>query len=96
MSQIGSVDSDNFVFYCSLQGTDKDGRPRRLEKAYKIMPKKLGNKMLRAKQTTTPTPLCEMTIMMVRKNMKRIFFQSQASTKEFIDGEFVKDNYGEY
>ncbi len=96
LNQIGSVESDNVVIYSSVLGKDMQGRLRRLEKAYKIMPSKVGNKMLRAIQTTTAAPLCEMAIMMVKENMKGVILQSQVPTKKFMDGEFVKAVYGEY
>lgn len=96
LDQIGSVESDNVIVYSSVQGKDGQGRLRRLEKAYKVFPSKVGNQTLRAIQTTTAAPLVEMAMMMIRKNMKGVILQSQVPAKEFMDGEFVKAIYGDY
>ncbi len=96
LSKIGSVENDNVIVYASVLGKDEFGKLRRLEKSYKVFPKQVGNKMLRAIQTTTAAPLVEMALMMVRKNMKGVILQSDVPTKEFMDGEFVKGIYGAY
>ena len=59
-------------------------------------PTKVGNKTLRAIQTTTAAPLVEMAMMMIRKNMKGVILQSQVPAKEFMEGTFVKAVYGAY
>jgi saccharopine dehydrogenase-like NADP-dependent oxidoreductase len=96
LSQIGSVESDNVVIYASVQGKDENGRLRRLEKSYKIYPSKVGNKTLRAIQTTTAAPLVEMAVMMVKGDMQGVILQSQVPCTEFMEGEFVKAVYGKY
>ena len=96
LNTIGSVEDDNVIVYSSVQGKDKNGRLRRLEKSYKIMPSQVGKKTLRAIQSTTAAPLCEMAVMMVKKDLKGVILQSQIDTESFLNGEFVKAVYGGY
>ncbi len=96
LENIPSVEDDIVVVYASVQGKDKDGRLRRKEKSYKIFPSKIGNKTLRAIQTTTAAPLCEMAYMLLKNNWKGVILQSQVPPLDFLNGPFVRQIYGEY
>lgn len=96
LENIPSVEDDIVVVYASVQGKDKDGRLRRKEKSYKIFPSRVGNKTLRAIQTTTAAPLCEMAYMLLKNNWKGVILQSQVPPLEFLNGPFVRHIYGDY
>ena len=96
LDQIASVEDDFVIVYAAVQGKDSQGRLRRKEKAYKILPSRVGNQMLRAIQTTTAAPLCEMAYMMLQGNMKGVILQSQIDSETFLNGPFVKSIYGGY
>ena len=91
---IPTVEDDLIILYASVQGKDSNGRLRKIEKSYKIPPARVGTKMLRAIQTTTAAPLCEMAYMMLTKNWKGPVLQSQIPTSEFLNGPFVSRFYG--
>lgn len=94
LNTIPSVENDMVVIYASVEGYDKGGRRRRIEKAYKILPTTVGKNTLRAIQTTTAAPLCEMLYMMLTKSWKGVIQQSQVPTTEFLNGPFVSKIYG--
>jgi len=96
LENIPSVEDDVVVIYASVEGNDQHGRLRRKEKSYKIFPTMVGNKRLRAIQTTTAAPLCEVAYMMIRNNWKGIILQSQLQTDEFLNGPFVSSIYGKF
>ena len=70
LDNIPSVENDMVVIYASVEGFDNSGRRRKIEKAYKITPVVIGKGHLRAIQTTTAAPMCEMAYMMLSKNGK--------------------------
>jgi saccharopine dehydrogenase-like NADP-dependent oxidoreductase len=96
LENIPSVEDDVVVIYASVEGNDKHGRLRRKERSYKIFPSFVGNKRLRAIQTTTAAPLCEVAYMMIRNQWSGTILQSQLKADEFLNGPFVKSIYGEY
>lgn len=96
LKTIGRVEDDNVVVYASVMGKDSHGDLRRLEKSYKVKPSVVGKRTLRAIQTTTAAPLCEMAYHMVKNNSKGIILQSQVNTDDFLNGVFVKAIYGEF
>lgn len=96
LENIPSVEDDVVVVYASVEGPDAGGRLRRKEKSYKIKPSLVGNKRLRAIQTTTAAPLCEIAYMLLNNEWKGIIFQSQVPPKDFLNGPFVKAIYGTY
>jgi saccharopine dehydrogenase-like NADP-dependent oxidoreductase len=96
LENIPSVEDDVVVVYASVEGKDSHGRLRRKEKSYKIKPGFVGNKRLRAIQTTTAAPLCEIAYMLLKNNWKGTILQSQVSTSEFLNGPFVSAIYGKY
>jgi saccharopine dehydrogenase-like NADP-dependent oxidoreductase len=96
LDTIPSVENDMVIIYSSVEGFDKNGRRRKLEKSYKILPTLVGKKTLRAIQTTTAAPLCEMAYMMLTKKWKGLVHQSDVPTTEFLTGPFVSRIYGNF
>lgn len=94
LEQIPSVEDDLVIVYASVEGKDHNGRLRKIEKAYEVYPSKVGNKTLRAIQSTTAAPLCEMARMLIQKGWKGTVLQSQVDTEEFMDGPYVSAVYG--
>src|SRR5690606_9797757 len=96
LENIPSVEDDVVVVYASVQGPDKNGRLRRKEKSYKIFPSIVGHKKLRAIQTTTAAPLCEIAYMLLKNNHKGVILQSDVHCLDFLNGPFVSHVYGMY
>ncbi|MBK8699715.1 MAG: saccharopine dehydrogenase NADP-binding domain-containing protein [Saprospiraceae bacterium] len=96
LDNIPSLENDMVVIYASVEGFDKGGRRRKIEKAYKILPVIVGNRPLRAIQTTTAAPMCEMAYMMLNKKWKGMLQQSEIPTSEFLNGPFVSRIYGSF
>jgi len=96
LENIPSVEDDVVIVYASVQGKDKNGRLRRKEKSYEIYPSTIGNQRLRAIQTSTAAPLCEIAYMMMTKGWKGLKLQSQIPTEEFLNGKIVSRFYGNY
>jgi saccharopine dehydrogenase-like NADP-dependent oxidoreductase len=96
LENIPSVEDDVVVVYASVEGKDSNGRLRRKEKSYKIKPSFVGHQKLRAIQTTTAAPLCEVAYMMLQNQWKGTILQSQLKTDEFLNGPYVSAIYGRY
>lgn len=96
LENIPSVEDDVVVVYASVQGKDQNGRLRRKEKSYKIFPSIVGHKKLRAIQTTTAAPLCEITYMLLSHSWKGVILQSDVPCLDFLNGPFVSQIYGMY
>lgn len=96
LENIPSVEDDVVVVYASVEGKDTQGKLRRKEKSYKITPSYVGNQRLRAIQTTTAAPLCEVAYMLLTHQWKGTILQSQLSTVDFLNGPFVSMIYGKY
>lgn len=94
LDQIPNVEDDVVIVYASVEGKDDSGRLRKIDKAYEVFPSKVGNKTLRAIQSTTAAPLCEMARMLIQNNWKGTILQSQVDTKEFMNGPYVSAVYG--
>lgn len=94
LSEIPSVEDDVVIVFAAVEGKDKQGRLRRIEKSYKVLPSMVGNKKLRAIQTTTAAPLCEIARMMCSGKWKGTVLQSHLNTDEFLNGPFVSKVYG--
>ena len=94
LQQIPHVENDLVIVYASVEGKDVQGRLRKIEKAYEVSPSKVGNKTLRAIQSTTAAPLCEMARMLIQKNWKGTILQSQIDPSEFMRGPYVSAVYG--
>jgi saccharopine dehydrogenase-like NADP-dependent oxidoreductase len=96
LENIPSVEDDVVVVYASVQGKDRNGRLRRKERSYKIFPSVIGHKKLRAIQTTTAAPLCEIARMLLTHQWKGVILQSDVPTLDFLNGPFVSQIYGMY
>ncbi|MEZ4911764.1 MAG: saccharopine dehydrogenase C-terminal domain-containing protein [Saprospiraceae bacterium] len=96
LENIPSVEDDVVIVYASVQGLDQYGKLRRNEKSYKIFPSFVGNKKLRAIQTTTAAPMCEVANMLLNHDWKGTILQSQLSTETFLNGPFVEAIYGKF
>lgn len=96
LNNIPSVEDDIVVVYASVRGNDAAGRLRMKEKSYKIYPSKVGNKTLRAIQTTTAGPLCESAYMLLQGQLKGTVLQSAIDSKAYLSGPFVSSIYGQY
>lgn len=94
LDQIPSVENDLVIVYASVKGKDKNGKLRKIEKAYEVAPSKVGNKYLRAIQSTTAAPLCEMARMMIEEDWKGTVLQSQIDPESFMNGPYVSAIYG--
>lgn len=94
LDQIPNTEDDVVVVYSAVEGKDKSGRLRRIDKAYEIYPSKIGNQTLRAIQSTTAAPLCEMAYMMLTQGWKGVVLQSQIDPVEFMSGRYVSEVYG--
>lgn len=94
LNEIPNVEDDLVVVYASVEGHDTIGRLRKIEKAYEVTPSIVGNKTLRAIQSTTAAPLCEMARMLVTQNWKGTILQSKIDPKEFMNGPYVSAIYG--
>ena len=94
LNQIPNVEDDLVIVYASVQGKDSKGRLRKIEKAFEVTPSKVGNKYLRAIQSTTAAPLCEMARMMMEQDWKGTILQSQIDPKSFMSGPYVSAVYG--
>ena len=95
LDQVPSVEDDIVVIYASVTGKDKNGRLRKIAKAYEVAPSKVGNKFLRAIQSTTAAPLCEIARMMLESDWKGTILQSQIDPDSFMKGPYVSAIYGE-
>lgn len=94
LDQIPMVEDDVVIVYASVEGKDSNGVFRKIEKSYKVFPSKVGNRTLRAIQSTTAAPLCEMAHMMVQNNWNGLKLQSQIDPDGFLHGDFVASVYG--
>lgn len=96
LDEIPSVEDDIVVIYASIEGKDNNGHLRAKEKSYKIKPSLIGRQKLRAIQTTTAAPLCQVAYMMLTSQWKGTILQSQLDTEAFLNGPFIKAIYGNY
>ena len=94
LNQIPSVEDDMVVIYASVNGKDKNGRLRMIEKAYEVMPTVVGKQVLRAIQSTTAAPLCEIARMMIEQDWQGTVLQSQIDPDAFMNGPYVSAIYG--
>ena len=96
LQNIPSVEDDEVVVYASVQGKDSTGRLRRKEASYRIYPSYVGIRKLRAIQTTTAAPMCDVARLMIQKNWKGAIKQSMIDPLDFLNGPFVSSIYGKY
>jgi saccharopine dehydrogenase-like NADP-dependent oxidoreductase len=96
LENIPSVEDDVVIIYASVSGKDQFGRLRKKERSYKIEPSMIGSHKLRAIQTTTAAPMCEVANMLLSGKYKGTVLQSHLDTLEFLNGPFVSAIYGKY
>ena len=96
LAEIPSVEDDVVIVYARVQGKDKNGALRAIEKSYTVNPMKIGKQTLRAIQSTTAAPLAEVAAMLLRGTYKGVVFQSQLKPLDFLNGSFVAAVYGKY
>ncbi len=94
MSNIPAVEDDVVIVFASVKGKDHNGVLRAMEQSLHIYPSTVGNKTLRAIQTTTAAPLCESARLLLSGKYTGVVLQSQLDTSSFLNGPFVKDVYG--
>lgn len=96
LDKIPHLEDDLVVIHVNIIGKDSKGTLRALEKTYFIGNQEIGNQTLRAIQTTTAAPMCESARMLLEAAYSGPVFQSQLDPFEFMDGNYVKEVYGEY
>lgn len=94
LDTIPRLEDDLVVVHASVEGKDQHGNLRKIEKAYEVYPSKVGNKTLRAIQSTTAAPLCEMAYQLVKNGGKGPILQSTVDTEAFMKGPYVSAIYG--
>ena len=93
LEAIPSVEDDLVLVHAAVDGFDKNGRRRMIEKAFFVHPLEINGKNLRAIQTTTAAPLCESAMMLLQGNLKGVVLQSQLNPADFMNGNFVSRIY---
>lgn len=96
LGEIPAVEEDVVVIYSSVTGKDNRGVLRCIEKSYTIPPMVLGGQTLRAIQSTTAAPLCEIARLLLSGKWTGTVLQSQIETLEFLNGPYVSSVYGRY
>lgn len=95
MSTIPAVEDDVVVIYASVTGKGPDGMLHSYEQGIKIYPSKIGRNTLRAIQTSTAAPMCEMAYFLLGgKGKKGIIYQSEIDPDVFLNGPYVSSIYG--
>lgn len=94
LDHVPAVEDDLVVIYASVTGKDDKGQLKKIEKAYEVYPTQIGNKTLRAIQSTTAAPLCEMAYMLMQNQWKGVVLQSQIDPSSFMAGPYVNQVYG--
>ncbi|MDH3649718.1 MAG: saccharopine dehydrogenase NADP-binding domain-containing protein [Saprospiraceae bacterium] len=90
---IPRVEDDIVIIYCLVEGPDKQGIQRLLDKNYTIKPMVIGNLSLRAIQTSTAAPLAECARLLLTDQFTGVVQQSQIDPTSFMDGPFVSKVY---
>ncbi|MCU1288579.1 MAG: lysDH [Acidobacteria bacterium] len=93
LSEIPAVEDDFVLVHASVEGFDNRRVRRIVEKAYFVEPLQINGNRLRAIQTTTAAPLCEVATMLLSGKYKGVILQSQIQTDEFLNGDFVGKVY---
>ena len=93
LREVPAVEEDFVLAHASVDGFDRLGTRRMLEKAYFVEPLEINGHFLRAIQTTTAAPLCQMAMMLLSDKYKGVVLQSQINPQEFLSGNFVSKIY---
>lgn len=95
ISNIPTVEDDVVVIYASVTGKGPQGMLRSYERGIKIYPSNVGTKTLRAIQTSTAAPMCEMAYYLLCRQAKSgIIYQSDIDPDSFLNGPYVSEIYG--
>jgi saccharopine dehydrogenase-like NADP-dependent oxidoreductase len=92
--EIPYVEEDFVLVHASVEGFDRTGVRRRLEKSFRMDAIEIGGQTLRAIQTTTAAPLVECAAMLLSGKYKGVVQQSQIEPDEFLNGKFISRVYG--
>ncbi|MDQ3180948.1 MAG: saccharopine dehydrogenase NADP-binding domain-containing protein [Acidobacteriota bacterium] len=93
LREVPAVEDDFVLVHASVDGFDKQGTRRMLEKAFFVAPLEINGHFLRAIQTTTAAPLCESVMMLLSGACKGVILQSQINPQKFLQGNFVSKIY---
>ncbi len=93
LREVPAVEDDFVLAHASVDGFDKQGTRRILEKAFFVEPREINGHFLRAIQTTTAASLCESAMMLLSGDYKGVILQSQISPQKFLQGNFVARIY---
>jgi saccharopine dehydrogenase-like NADP-dependent oxidoreductase len=92
--EIPHVEEDFVLVHASVEGYDKTGTRRRLEKSFRMDAIEIAGQKLRAIQTTTAAPLAECAAMLLSGKHKGVVLQSQIEPDEFLNSKFINQVYG--
>ncbi|HLF64980.1 MAG TPA: saccharopine dehydrogenase C-terminal domain-containing protein [Saprospiraceae bacterium] len=87
------VEDDIIVIYAFVSGYDTQGILHRIESAYRVMPRYINGKKLRAIQATTAAPMAECARLLLEGKWKGIILQSQVDPQSFFNGPFIESVY---
>ncbi|MCY7344610.1 MAG: saccharopine dehydrogenase NADP-binding domain-containing protein [Pyrinomonadaceae bacterium] len=93
LKEIPALEDDFVLVHASVEGFDKQGTRRMVEKAYFVEPLEINGHFLRAIQTTTAIPLIESAMMLLSGDYKGVILQSQIEPEKFLHGNFVSKIY---
>ena len=93
-SNIPLVEDDVVVVYAAVKGKDKDGVLRAIEKSIHVYPSQINSIRMRAIQTTTAAPLCQVALMLLEGKYKGPVFQSMLDAESFLNGPIVSSVFG--
>lgn len=93
MKVVPLVEDDVVIIYASVKGKDSDGALRVMEQAYNIGPTNVGNKTLRAIQSTTASALAESARLLLTGNYRGVVLQSLIDPSSFMKGQFITRAY---
>lgn len=93
LEEIPALEDDFVLVHASVEGFDKQGTRRMVEKAFVVEPLQINGHFLRAIQTTTAVPLIESAIMLLAGDYKGVILQSQIEPEKFLQGKFVSKIY---
>ena len=93
LRHVPSVEDDEVIVYCAVEGLDSYGRLRRIDEALRVLPIQIGDVTLRAIQSTTAAGMAEAARLIVENQHRGVLFQSQIDSAEFLNGPFVKPVY---
>ncbi len=96
LNQIPQVEDDFVIVYASVKGKDTEGNLRGIAKSYKVLPSQIGGQTLRAIQSTTAGPLCQVALLLLSGAYSGPVFQSQLDPDAFLNGNIVKGIYGPF